>query len=353
MTNPPKILVTGSAGFIGFHLVRKLAESGQETIGLDNLNAYYDVNLKISRLRESGIAFNPQKSVDGFIQSSRYQNYRFIPADLVDREKILTLFEDHKFDVVYHLAAQAGVRYSIENPFAYTESNIDGFIHILEGCRRSGVKHLVFASSSSVYGMNRKMPFSVADNVDHPVSLYSATKKANELMAHSYAHLYGMPVTGLRFFTVYGPWGRPDMAYFQFTRFILEGRPIDVYNNGEMKRDFTYIDDIVDGILRSGENVPATNPLWDGEDTGSSTAPYRIYNIGSDSPVSLLEFIETIESSIGKKAQKNMMPMQKGDVPATWADISHLRRDTGYEPRTNLKKGISAFVDWYRSYYSA
>ena len=323
-----KILVTGAAGFIGFHLSQKLLSNGNEIIGLDNLNDYYEVSLKETRL-----ALLKQEN-----------NFSFYQLDLANKEGIEKLFQEHQFDVVVNLAAQAGVRYSIENPHAYVNSNIVGFLNILEGCRHSKVKHLVFASSSSVYGENKKIPFSVHDNVDHPISLYAASKKSNELMAHTYSHLYNLPTTGLRFFTVYGPWGRPDMAYFLFTKAILSGQPIKVFNQGKMKRDFTYIDDIVQGIVKVMNKVPQSDPK-------TSKVPYKIYNIGNNKPVELLHFIEVIESCLGMKAQKNMLPMQPGDVPMTYADVDDLMEDVGFKPNTPIEVGVKNFVDWYKDYY--
>jgi UDP-glucuronate 4-epimerase len=332
-----KVLVTGAAGFIGFHLSKRLLERGDEVVGLDSVNEYYDVNLKKARLS----------------QLEGRPGFRFIKMGLEEREGVLKLFEAEKFDKVVNLAAQAGVRYSLVNPYAYIDANIVGFINILEGCRHNGVNHLVFASSSSVYGANTKMPFSVHDNVDHPVSLYAATKKANELMAHTYSHLYNIPCTGLRFFTVYGPWGRPDMALFIFTKAILEGRPIDVFNYGKMKRDFTYIDDIVEGVVRTIDRIAEPNPNWSGDspDPGTSRAPYRIYNIGNNNPVELMRFIEVLEDALGKKAVKNLLPMQPGDVPATYADVDDLMMDVGFKPSTSIEEGIKRFVEWYRGYY--
>jgi len=332
-----KILVTGTAGFIGFHLAKKLCESDWNVIGLDNLNNYYDVKLKNDRLN----ILLP------------YSNFKFHKLDLVDRGSIKKIFEEQKFDYVVNLAAQAGVRYSLENPYAYVDSNISGFLNILEGCRHNPIKHLIYASSSSVYGANTKMPFSVHDNVDHPVSLYAATKKANELMAHTYSNLYKIPTTGLRFFTVYGPWGRPDMALFIFTKRIAEGKPIDVYNNGKMRRDFTYIDDIVDGIIKLIPSIPKPNPNWNGDDPDSATsfAPYRLYNIGNNQPVELLRFIEIIEEKLGKKAIKNFMPIQPGDVPATYANVDDLIDAVGFKPNTPIEKGISKFVEWFKNCY--
>lgn len=332
-----KILVTGAAGFIGFHLAQKLCKDNWEVIGLDNLNNYYEVSLKEDRLN--------------LLRSN--SNFKFYKNDLIEREIIHRIFREEKFDYVVHLAAQAGVRYSLENPYAYIDSNLSGFLNILEGCRHNPVKHLIYASSSSVYGANTKMPFSVHDNVDHPVSLYAATKKANELMAHTYANLYKIPTTGLRFFTVYGPWGRPDMALFIFTRRIAEGKPIDVYNNGKMRRDFTYVDDIVDGIIKLIPKLPQPNPDWNGDhpDSATSFAPYRLYNIGNNQPVELLKFIEVIENNLGKKAIINFMPLQPGDVPATYADVEDLMKIVGFKPSTTIEKGIGKFLEWYRSYY--
>lgn len=334
-----KVLVTGAAGFIGFHLAKRLLERGDAVTGFDNLNDYYDVNLKLSRLRQL-------ESHDGF---------ELIKGDLADRDAVARIFAGERFDVVVNLAAQAGVRYSITNPHVYIESNINGFINILEGCRHGGAGRLVYASSSSVYGANTKMPFSIHQNVDHPVSLYAATKKANELMAHTYSSLYGLPTTGLRFFTVYGPWGRPDMALFLFTKAILEGKPIDVFNYGRMQRDFTYIDDIVEGVVRVMDTAPLPDPGWNGDnpDPGTSYAPYRIYNIGNNNPVELMRYIEVLESCLGRKAEKNLLPLQVGDVPATYADVDDLMRDVGFKPATSIEEGIERFVAWYRDYYGA
>jgi UDP-glucuronate 4-epimerase len=331
------VLVTGAAGFIGFHLCRRLLQGGTRVVGLDNLNAYYDVGLKQARLDR----LTPRPG------------FTFVRADLEDRARMDAVFKTHAFDAVVNLAAQAGVRYSLENPQAYVAANLVGFANVLEGCRRSRVGHLVFASSSSVYGANTAMPFSVHHNVDHPVSLYAATKKSNELMAHSYSHLFGLACTGLRFFTVYGPWGRPDMALFLFTRAILAGDPIEVFNHGAMKRDFTYIDDIVEGVARVLARPARPDPGWCGDrpDPGSSYAPYRLYNIGNNQPVTLGEFIETIESAVGKKARKIFCDLQPGDVVATYADVDDLARDVGFSPATPLRKGIEAFVAWYREYY--
>ena len=328
-----KVLVTGAAGFIGFHVSQKLLARGDEVVGLDNINDYYDVNLKLARLAR----LEPQPG------------FTFARIDLVDRPALEALFREHRFAAVINLAAQAGVRYSLENPQAYIDSNIVGFTNILECCRHHDVGHLVYASSSSVYGMNSAMPFSIHDNVDHPISLYAASKKANELMAHTYSHLFGLPTTGLRFFTVYGPWGRPDMALFLFTRAILAGEPIKVFNNGRMRRDFTYIDDIVEGVLRVTDNTAAPNPAWDGAnpDPGTSSAPYRLYNIGNNNPVKLTEFIDAIEQALGKQARRELLPMQPGDVAATYADIDDLEADVGYRPATPLREGIGRFVAWY------
>lgn len=331
------ILVTGAAGFIGFHLCQHLLARGETVLGIDNLNPYYDVNLKLARLR----------------QLKEHQHFLFSQLDLADREGIANLFAEYQPEKVVNLAAQAGVRYSLQNPHAYIDSNLVGFINILEGCRHGKVKHLVYASSSSVYGANTKMPFSIHDNVDHPVSLYAATKKANELMAHSYSHLYGLPTTGLRFFTVYGPWGRPDMALFLFTKAILAGETIQVFNHGKMKRDFTYIDDIIDGVVRSLDLISAPNPHWSSAnpDPGTSYAPYKVYNIGNHQPVELLHFIEVLENCLGSKASKELLPLQPGDVPATYAAIEDLETDVGFKPSTPIEIGIPRFVEWYRSYY--
>jgi UDP-glucuronate 4-epimerase len=334
-----KMLVTGAAGFIGFHVARLLLERGDQVVGIDNLNDYYDVSLKHARV-------DVLKQAKGF---------EFIRLDLADRAGMAELFANGKFARVVHLGAQAGVRYSIKNPLAYIDSNVVGFANVLEGCRHNGVEHLVYASTSSVYGANTKMPFSVHQNVDHPLSFYAATKKANELMAHTYAHLYGLPVTGLRFFTVYGPWGRPDMALFLFTKNILEGKPIDVFNYGHHRRDFTYIDDIAQGVVRATDRVATANPDWSGDapDPASSKAPYRLYNIGNNAPVELMRYIECIESALGKKAQKNLLPMQAGDVPDTFADVDDLVRDVGYKPATPVEEGVRKFVEWYVDYYRA
>lgn len=332
-----KILVTGAAGFIGYHLSQRLLERGDEVVGLDNLNDYYPVSLKQDRLK----------------QLESYQSFRFVKLDVADRQGMAELFAAEGFQRVVHLAAQAGVRYSIENPQAYIDSNLVGFGNILEGCRHNGVEHLVYASSSSVYGANEVQPFSEHHNVDHPVSLYAASKKANELMAHTYSSLYKLPTTGLRFFTVYGPWGRPDMALFLFTKGIIEGSPIKIFNHGQMIRDFTYIDDIVEGVIRSLDKIAEADPDWSGRepDPATSYAPYRIYNIGNNQPVQLLDFIEAIEEAVGKKAVRQLMPIQPGDVPSTFADVSALERDVGFKPTTSIKDGIQRFVEWYRDYY--
>ncbi|WP_371192519.1 NAD-dependent epimerase [Glaciecola sp. SC05] len=337
-----KILVTGAAGFIGAHTARTLLDQDFSVVGIDNVNDYYDISLKEAR-------------VDWVNTHQNAKHFSFIKMDVADRSAMEALFVEHQFDRVIHLAAQAGVRYSIENPHAYIDANIVGFMNILEGCRNHKVEHLVYASSSSVYGANEAMPFSVTDNVDHPVSLYAASKKANELMAHTYSHLYGLATTGLRFFTVYGPWGRPDMAPFKFTKAISEDKPIDVYNFGNHRRDFTYIDDIVAGVISSTMHTAQPNLEWDGKqpDPSTSKAPYRVYNIGAQTPVHLLTFIETIENALGKKAEKNMLPMQPGDVEATYADVESLVKDVGYRPSVSLEQGIAEFVAWYQGYYKS
>jgi len=331
------VLVTGAAGFIGFHLCQQLLNGDVQITGIDNLNPYYDVGLKKDRLNNNLSA----------------PNFKFVQMDIADRSAMQDLFQNNKFDVVVNLAAQAGVRYSLENPHAYVDSNLVGFVNILEGCRHGGVNHLVFASSSSVYGANTKMPFSIHHNVDHPVSLYAATKKANELMAHTYSHLYGLCCTGLRFFTVYGPWGRPDMALFLFTKAILENKPIKVFNHGKMQRDFTYIDDIVEGVIRVMGRLPESNPAWRGDspDPGTSYAPYKVYNIGNNNPVELLEFIGAIEKSLGREAVKEYLDLQPGDVPATYADVDDLTADVGFKPQTPITIGIQQFIEWYERYY--
>ena len=332
-----KVLITGAAGFIGSALALRLLERGDQVIGVDNLNDYYDVALKEARLART-LAY------PGFVD---------VRADIEDGERMQALFAAHRPERVVNLAAQAGVRYSIENPMAYVRTNLVGFANILEGCRHTGVEHLVYASSSSVYGLNTRMPFSVHDNVDHPASLYAASKKANELMVHTYSHLYGLPTTGLRFFTVYGPWGRPDMALFKFTRAILAGEPIDVFNYGKHRRDFTYIDDIVEGVIRVLDRVPQGNPSWSGDqpDPATARAPYRLYNIGNHKPVELMEYIAVLERCLGRKAQMNLLPLQPGDVPDTYAEVSDLVEDTGYRPDTSVAEGVARFVDWYRDFY--
>jgi UDP-glucuronate 4-epimerase len=351
---PRKILVTGSAGFIGFHVALKLLSRGDSVVGLDSINEYYDVRVKHGRLAQTGVSITDVKYGQK-TRSTLFPEYEFIQLKLEDRDALLQLCKDEKFDVVCHLAAQAGVRYSMTNPHAYVSANLDGFMNMLEACRHSSVGHLAYASSSSVYGLNTNMPFSIHDNVDHPVSLYAASKKSNELMAHTYSHLFNLPTTGLRFFTVYGPWGRPDMALFIFTKAILAGEQIDVYNNGNMQRDFTYIDDIVEGIVRVIDNPARPNPNWKAAapDPGSSPAPYKIYNIGNSSPVKLLDFIDAIENALGKSACKNFMPIQPGDVPATWADVQELIQDFSYRPVTPIEQGVKKFVEWYREFYRA
>lgn len=330
------ILVTGAAGFIGYHVARRLLEGGRSVVGLDNLNAYYDPTLKEARLEEL----------------AKYSGFQFARLDLADRAGMAALFAEHRFAHVVHLAAQAGVRYSLIDPHAYVDSNLVGFTNILEGCRHNGCRHLLYASSSSVYGSNTKMPFSIHDNVDHPLSLYGASKKANELMAHAYAHLFRMPTTGLRFFTVYGPWGRPDMAMWLFAKAIMAGESIKLFNNGNMRRDFTYVDDVVESIERLIDRAPAANPNWSGDapDPGSSSAPWRVYNIGNNNPVELLEVVRLLEEAIGMKAKRELLPMQPGDVPATFADVDDLMRDVGFKPATPIAEGIARFIDWYRSY---
>ena len=331
-----KFLVTGAAGFIGSHVSKRLLDAGHEVVGIDNLNDYYDPNLKLARL-----------------ELLKSESFTFHKLDLADREGMAALFANEKFDRVIHLAAQAGVRYSLENPHAYADANLVGHLNVLEGCRHNKVQHLLYASSSSVYGLNRKMPFSTDDSVDHPVSLYAATKKANELMSHSYSHLYGLPTTGLRFFTVYGPWGRPDMALFKFTKAILAGESIDVYNHGEMHRDFTYIDDITEAIVRLQAVIPQADPSWTVEQgsPATSSAPYHVYNIGNNSPVKLMEYITALEQALGVTARKNMLPMQPGDVMDTSADTAELYRDIGFKPETSVEEGVKRFVDWYKAFY--
>ena len=334
-----KVLLTGAAGFIGFHTAKVLLERGDEVLGLDDLNAYYDPTLKLAR-----------KAL-----LEREDRFRFVKVDISDRAAMQEVFAREKFDRVVHLAAQAGVRHSIQLPHAYVQSNVTGFLHVIEGCRHQGVEHLVYASTSSVYGANTQMPFSERQNVDHPLTLYAATKKANELMAHSYSSLYGLPTTGLRFFTVYGPWGRPDMALFLFTKNILAGKPIDVFNDGNHQRDFTYVDDIVAGVVAALDHTAAPDPRWDSDapDPSTSSAPYRIYNIGNQRPISLLRYIEVLERCLGRKAEKNLVPMQQGDVRSTWADVRALAHDVGYRPVTEVEEGIKRFVEWYLSYYHA
>ncbi len=331
------VLLTGAAGFIGYHVAQRLLADGERVIGLDNLSDYYDPALKQARLD----------------RLTPHDAFRFERVDISDRTTMVEVFRRHRPARVVHLAAQAGVRYSIVNPLAYADANLVGFLNVLEGCRHQGVEHLVFASSSSIYGANTRLPFSVHDNADHPLSLYAATKKANELMAHCYAHLYSLPCTGLRFFTVYGPWGRPDMALFLFTRAILEDRPIDVFNEGRMQRDFTYIDDVVEGVVRVLARPPRPDPAWSGDrpDPGTSRAPYRVYNIGNDRPVELLRYIEVLEERLGRTAKKNLLPLQPGDVSVTRADVDDLARDFGYRPQTTVEEGVARFVEWYRSYY--
>jgi UDP-glucuronate 4-epimerase len=331
------ILVTGAAGFIGFHVAKRLLRDGRDVVGLDNMNSYYDPALKEARRSEL----------------ARSNHFRFAKLDLADRDRIASLFKEHRFPYVVHLAAQAGVRYSLVDPFAYVDANLTGFATILEGCRHNGCRHLLYASSSSVYGSNTNMPFSVHDNVDHPLSLYGASKKANELMSHAYAHLFGLPTTGLRFFTVYGPWGRPDMAMWIFAKAIIAGESIKLFNNGNMRRDFTYIDDVVESVVRLVSRPAAGNPNFSGArpDPGSSSAPWKVYNIGNNKPVELLEVVRLLEEAIGKKAKRELLPMQPGDVPATYADVDDLMREVGFKPSTAIADGISLFVDWYRSYH--
>ena len=344
-------LVTGIAGFIGFHTARRLLERGEQVVGVDSINDYYDVRLKYARLRELGLTGG---AADGAEERSvLHTGLRLVRADLADGAAVRALFERERFERVCHLAAQAGVRYSLSNPDAYVSANVQGFLNVLEACRAVGVQHLVYASSSSVYGIETRVPFTESAAADHPASLYAATKRSNELMAHTYAHLFGLPSTGLRFFTVYGPWGRPDMAPILFASAIAEGRPMNVFNHGEMQRDFTYIDDIVEGVVRVLDRAPVANGAWDGVQSAVSSAPYRVYNIGNGAPVHLMEFIRTIERHVGRRAEMRMLPMQPGDVPITWADCSTLERDTGYRPSTDIDTGIERFVRWYRDYYGA
>jgi len=350
-----KILVTGTAGFIGSHLANRLLDRGNEVVGLDNINDYYDQNVKYGRLQRAGIidTLDDGKVIEygKLLSSKTNNNYKFIKLNLEDKEALMELFEEEKFDAVCNLAAQAGVRYSLTNPDAYIQSNIVGFLNVLEACRHNSVNNLSYASSSSVYGLNTQLPFSTKDNVDHPISLYAASKKSNELMAHTYSHLYGISTTGLRFFTVYGPWGRPDMALFLFVKAALEGKEIDVFNYGNMQRDFTYIDDIVEGIVRVIDNPAKPHPNWDHKDPSISTAPYKIYNIGNNNPVKLMDFIEAIEKKLGKEIKKNMLPIQAGDVPATYADVSDLIEDLDYKPETPIQEGVNKFVDWYLEFF--
>lgn len=347
-----KILITGTAGFIGSHLTNKLLNLGHEVVGIDSINDYYDINVKYGRLEKAGVSKDVIK-YNKLIKSSTHTNYSFIQLNLEDKENLFDLFSKQEFTHVCNLAAQAGVRYSLTNPYAYIDSNIIGFVNILEACRHNHIQHLAYASSSSVYGLNESMPFSTKQNVDHPISLYAASKKSNELMAHTYSHLFSLPTTGLRFFTVYGPWGRPDMALFLFTKAIIEGKPIDVFNYGNMQRDFTYIDDIVEGLTRVIQNPPQGNTDWKGGSPvpDSSKSPYRIYNIGNNNPVKLLDFIKALEEKLNTKAEMNLLPIQPGDVPSTYADVSELIEDLGYKPNTSIKEGISNFVDWYKSFY--
>ena len=333
------VLVTGAAGFIGFHTAQRLLKAGRRVVGLDNLNNYYDPKLKEARLRVL----------------SENQNFEFLRLQLADRAAMAKLFSERKFPFVIHLAAQAGVRYSLQNPHAYVDANLEGFVNVLEGCRHNGCKHLVFASSSSVYGANTKLPFSVHDNVDHPISLYAASKKANELMAHAYAHLYRLPTTGLRFFTVYGPWGRPDMAMFIFAKAILEGQPIKLFNNGDMQRDFTFVDDVVESLVRLIDKPAQPNPQWSGAkpDPATSAAPWKVYNIGNNNPEHLLRVVELLEQELGAKAIRDLQPMQPGDVPATYADVEDLMRDVGFRPSTSIEDGIKRFISWFRDYHRA
>jgi UDP-glucuronate 4-epimerase len=348
-----KVLITGTAGFIGFHLANRLLTEGFDIVGLDYINDYYDVNLKYDRLEQAGIL--KSEIADGEItQSNKFDKYRFVKLKLEDKPALDTLFKTEEFDYVVHLAAQAGVRYSIDNPYEYIDSNIVGFINILEACRHNEIKHLVYASSSSVYGLNEQIPFSTSSCTDHPMSLYAATKKSNELMAHTYSQLYNIPTTGLRFFTVYGPWGRPDMALFLFAEAARKGETINVYNYGEMIRDFTYVDDIVEGILRATKHIPKKNDTWSGENPNSSysSAPYKVYNIGNNSPVKLMDFITAIENELGTEIKKKMLPLQAGDVPKTFANVEDLIRDVDYKPETTVEYGVKQFLNWYKGYYN-
>ena len=347
-----KILVTGTAGFIGYHLALKLTSRGDEVIGLDNINDYYDPNLKLGRLADAGIRPDDIK-YNVKLVSTTNSLYKFIKLDLVDLENLAVLIQEEKFDAICHLAAQAGVRYSLINPQAYIDSNIQGFLNILECCRKQKISHLVYASSSSVYGLNKKMPFSVHDNVDHPISLYAATKKSNELMAHSYSHLYNIPTTGVRFFTVYGPWGRPDMALFIFVKSIIEGKPIQIFNMGNMRRDFTYIDDIVEGIVKVIDKPATSQKDWDGQspNPAGSISPYRIFNIGNGSTVNLLEFVSEIENNLGKKAIREFLPIQDGDVEATWSDVSDMNEIFNFKSNVRVSEGVRNFVEWYKTFY--
>jgi UDP-glucuronate 4-epimerase len=353
-----KILITGTAGFIGFHLANKLCERGDEVVGLDVINDYYDKKVKYGRLKNAGIiddiADGENIPENKLITSKEYDNYQFIKLDMTDRENLEKLFKEQQFDAVCNLAAQAGVRYSLTNPYAYVDSNIVGFVNLLENARNYNVENFSYASSSSVYGLNEVLPFSTSDSVDHPISLYAASKKSNELMAHTYSHLYGLRTTGLRFFTVYGPWGRPDMALFLFTKAALENKPIDVFNYGDMQRDFTYIDDIVEGVVRVIDNPANADDSWSGKDINpaTSSAPYTVYNIGNNAPVQLMSFIEAIENKLGKTIDKNMLPIQPGDVPATFADVDALVKNLGYKPATDIQTGIDNFVDWYMEFFN-
>lgn len=355
--NDMKILVTGTAGFIGSHLAKRLVDRGDEVVGLDCINDYYDINVKYGRLERTGIISLLEEGADipynELLTSKENSNYKFIKLNLEDKESMMKLFEDEKFDAVCNLAAQAGVRYSLTNPSAYMDSNIVGFMNILEACRHNGVTNLSYASSSSVYGLNEALPFSTEHSVDHPISLYAASKKSNELMAHTYSHLFGISTTGLRFFTVYGPWGRPDMALFLFVKAALEGRTIDVFNNGDMLRDFTYVDDIIEGVVRVIDNPAKKDETWSGKNgrVSTSSAPYKIYNIGNNNPVKLMDFIKAIENKLGKTIDKNMMPLQAGDVPATYADVTDLVEDLDYKPETPIQEGIDKFVDWYLEFF--